>query len=68
MRLFNLVRVVDVSGVSGTGKVAQGVQFDDGCCAMRWLTNPASTAFYASIEDLVVIHGHADTTKVVWAD
>ena len=66
MRGFYLVRDVDVSGVSGTGKIAQGVQFDDGTCAMRWLTGTASTAIYSSIDDLVIIHGHNGASKVEW--
>ncbi len=66
MNLFNLVRETDVSGVSGTGVVAEGVQFSDGTCAMRWRTNLASTAVYFSIQDLETIHGHEGATKVVF--
>jgi len=66
MRTFYLVRDVDVSGVSGTGKPAQGVEFDDGTCAMRWLTPTPSTGFYDSIEDLIFIHGHNGATRVEW--
>lgn len=66
MRLFVLVRLEDESGVSGTGRVAQGVVFDDGTCAMRWLTSKASTAIYHSIRDLEDIHGHGGKTKVVY--
>lgn len=64
MRVFNLVRNQDVSGVSGTGVVAQGVEFDDGTCAMRWLTGTASTAVYASLQDVETIHGHGGATQV----
>jgi hypothetical protein len=35
MRLFLLIRNEDVSGVSGTGIVAEGVEFSDGTVAMR---------------------------------
>lgn len=66
MRKFNLVRTEDASGVSGTGVVAEGVQFASGRVAMRWLTATASTAFYASIEDVVTIHGHEGRTTVRW--
>lgn len=68
MRRFNLVRNEDESGVSGTGTVAQGVQFSDGTCAMRWLTETASTAVYDSIADLEKIHGHGGKTVVEWID
>lgn len=68
MRNFNLVRHEDESGVSGVGNVAQGVEFNDGTCAMRWLTETPSTAVYASITDLEAIHGHGGKTVVVWTD
>lgn len=65
MRQFYLERNEDESGISGTGIVAQGIVFDDGTCAMRWLTNTSPTAIYASISDLEMIHGHNGKTKVV---
>ncbi|QIQ62971.1 hypothetical protein SEA_MOAB_86 [Streptomyces phage Moab] len=68
MRRFNLVRNEDETGVSGTGTVAQGIQFDDGTCAMRWLTAKASVAFYDSIQDLEEIHGHGGKTVIEWID
>lgn len=68
MRRFNLVRNEDESGVSGTGIVAQGIQFDNGRCAMAWLTSVSSIAVYDSIEDLVKIHGHNGKTVVGWID
>ncbi len=68
MRRFNLVRNEDESGVSGTGTVAQGIQFDNGRCAMAWLTSVSSIAVYDSIEDLVKIHGHGGKTVIEWID
>lgn len=68
MRRFELHRFEDASGVSGTGVVAQGVQFDDGTCALRWLSQYASTAVYANVRDLELIHGHQGRTRLVWVD
>lgn len=68
MRRFNLVRNEDETGVSGTGIVAQGVQFDNGRCAMAWMTSVSSIAVYDSIEDLVKIHGHNGKTVIGWID
>lgn len=68
VRRFQLERDEDASGVSGTGVVAQGVQFDDGSCAMRWLTATSSTAMYASAGDVETIHGHEGRTRLVWLD
>lgn len=64
-RLFTLERDVDESGVSGVGVVAEGVEFSDGTCAMRWLTKVTSVAVYASMDDLLSIHGHGGKTRVV---
>lgn len=66
MRLFLLIRNEDVSGVSGTGIVAEGVEFSDGTVAMRWLRRPFSVAFYGSIRDVLAIHGHGGRTQVKW--
>lgn len=68
MRRFELHRDVDESGVSGIGVVAEGVQFSDGRCAMRWLTETASTGLYDSISDVQTIHGHGGLTQIVWID
>ena len=65
MRLFELRRNVDESGVSGTGIVAQGVVFDTGKCVLTWLTEYRSTTVYDSIYDVMAIHGHGGATKVV---
>lgn len=66
MRTFELHRDVDASGVSGEGLVAEGVRFTDGTCALRWLTDTASTAIYDSAADLIAIHGHNGATRMVW--
>lgn len=65
MRTFELHRIEDESGVSGTGIVAEGVEFDDGSCALRWKTEHKSTAVYESMRTLEKIHGHNGKTKVV---
>jgi len=69
-RRFELHRDEDVSGVSGTGVVAEGVEFRDGVVAFRWLTEwPTSVVFHdrgaAAVEH---VHGHNGRTRVVWLD
>jgi len=66
MKLFELHRTEDINHTSGTGIVAQGVQFDNGYCALTWLTPYTSVAMYHSIDVLERIHGHEGKTKVVW--
>lgn len=68
MRLFHLVRMVDVSGVSGTGVVAEGVEFTNGWCALHWLTDYTSVCFYPSLEELIAIHSHNGSTYVRYDD
>lgn len=70
MRTFYLYRAEDVSGVSGTGKVAEGVQFSDGTVALRWLSNdPTSVVFHDNgIESVEAIHGHNGKTQIIWED
>ena len=65
-RLFELQRDVDETGVSGVGVVAHGIVFPDGSVAMRWATGTASTAVYASIEDVEAIHGHGGKTRAIF--
>jgi hypothetical protein len=68
MRQFELWRSVDESGVSGTGKVAHGVEFEDNQCVMFWLTATASLGIYKDAELLIKIHGHNGATVLRWID
>jgi hypothetical protein len=68
IRRFELHRDVDHTGVSGTGVVAEGTQFSDGTCALRWRSENASTAVWADIAHLVQVHGHGGATRVVFLD
>ncbi len=67
-RAFVLERITDVSGVSGTGIVAHGVEFPDGCVALRWVgSNPTSVVFHDNgIASVQAIHGHGGKTQIVW--
>jgi hypothetical protein len=66
MRNFELIRLTDISAVSGTGTVAEGVEFNDGTVAMRWICDNRSTAIYNDIGSLKAIHGHNGATEVSW--
>ncbi len=67
-RRFRLIRHHDVSGVSGTGPVAEGVQFTDGAVALRWYGDYPTTTVWDSIESVIAIHGHHGATEVEWYD
>ena len=66
MRTFTLVRAEDVSGVSGTGVIAEGVQFHDGQCVLSWFGRHHTLEIAPCLEDVVAIHGHEGRTQVVW--
>ncbi len=61
---FDLVRLVDETGVSGTGNVAEGCVFGDGTTVMRWLTDHRSTTIYESAREVLAIHGHNGKTEL----
>jgi len=67
-RRFHLQRDTDVSGISGTGVVADGVRFPDGVCVIRWRGDRQSTVVWPSVEDVEAIHGHGGATRIVWDD
>lgn len=64
--MFYLMRRQDHSGVSGTGVVAEGIEFTNGKVAMAWLTDTSSICVYDSMEDLVIVHGHGGSSEVIY--
>lgn len=66
MRTFRLLRKEDQGGVSGTGYVAEGVEFENGRCCLAWLTQHTSVAIYDDIVTLEKIHGHGGKTVIEW--
>jgi len=65
-RLFMLVRAEDVSGTSGLGVVAEGVEFSEGTCVLHWLSQMHSIEICANLHVVEQIHGHEGRTKVVF--
>lgn len=68
MRPFHLLRLEDDSGVSGTGIVAEGVEFTNGKVVINWLTKHRSMTIYENIKEAEAIHGHGGKTRVVYHD
>lgn len=77
--IFTLVRDEDVTGLSGTGAVGDGVVFPDGTTAMRWRELPtdhpnyirgvrATTVVYPNVDAVYALHGHSGATRIVWKD
>lgn len=71
MRSFTLDRGHDESGVSGVGVVLEGVEFSDGRCSGRWMTDTSSSVQWDSFEDFWAIHvaSHpSNQSRVVFSD
>jgi len=78
-RRFEVVRTQDVTGVSGTGVVAEGVEFTDGTTVVRWCELPedspnyqrgvrATTVIFPEVSAVEALHGHNGATTLVWLD
>lgn len=78
-RRFFVERTTDVTGISGTGTVAEGVAFSDGTAVLRWCELPedhpnyrrgvrATTVVHESVEAVEALHGHNGMTYVNWID
>lgn len=69
---FRLRRHSDVTGVSGTGDIAEGAHFSDGSAVLCWKPQPergvdkSSIALWPDIPNLLGIHGHDGKTEIVW--
>ncbi|MFE3657241.1 hypothetical protein [Streptomyces sp. NPDC059165] len=65
---FVLVRDTDVSGVSGTGVIANGIQWPDGQAVIHWTGSPypTTTPHPGGMESVTAVHGHGGATRVVW--
>jgi hypothetical protein len=67
MRTFKLIRLEDVSGVSGTGTVAEGACFHDGQCVVSWFGEHHTMEIAPNIETVMAIHGHNGKTILEWS-
>lgn len=73
-RRFLLIRDTDVSGVSGTGIVAEGIRFSDERVVLNWFFSSneemghAGLAIYDNVRDCLKVHGHNGSTRIEWQD
>lgn len=68
MRRFVLERAVDATGTSGTGVVAEGVEFSNGQVCIHWISQLESVNVYANAKVLTALHGHGGNTSIRWID
>lgn len=62
--VFRINRRVDISGVSGTGVVAFGTEYPNGKVTLSWNTKFKSVAVYDSMQDVIEIHCHGDSSVI----
>ncbi|MEW6584798.1 MAG: hypothetical protein AB1442_04200 [Nitrospirota bacterium] len=67
-RRFELIRHEDQTGISGVGKIAEGVKFSTGKCVIAWITAIPSITVYDSVDQIITVHGHDGTTELRWID
>jgi hypothetical protein len=65
LRAGYVERAEDESGVSGTGRVAEWVEYTDGVVVVRWLSNLASTNVHPNMKAAEMVHGHQGKTNFV---
>lgn len=65
-RTFYLQRNEDWNGISGTGIVAVGFEFE-GMAVLQWKGKNGSTFWYESVEAVEQVHGHEGRTLVLRA-
>jgi len=68
MRTFHVYRDEDVSGVSGTGVIAEGVLFSNGKVFVNWLSMHKVVEMADSVAEWLAVHGHDGKTRIVWDD
>lgn len=66
--LFILRRYEDPSGVSGTGIVCSGVEFEDGDTVTHWPGKTPSTVIWKDIRHVEEVHGHGGKTVVEYQE
>ena len=65
MKEYLLRRLEDISGSSGTGDVAEIVQFENGMVVLAWMVDCKTLGIYHSLDEVIQIHGHEGRTLVV---
>ena len=69
---FKLVRTTDITGISGIGEIAVGVQWPDQSATLFWLKTETN-GYYKSLAQLQQIHCYNDASgqpnaRVEWID
>ena len=66
LRVFQLQRDEDISGVSGVGRVAVGVVFPSGKVVLEWMGADSTFEIFDKLDHVERIHGHGGKTRIVF--
>lgn len=61
---FYLLRKKDLSGLSGTGIVARGIELQSGRAVLEWLGKYKTITVFDNIQQIIDIHGHEGATEL----
>lgn len=65
---FYLKRNEDISGISGTGIVAEGTIFYNGKVALIWKSDTPCISIWDGIDHVMKVHGHNGKTEIIPAN
>ena len=70
MKIFSMVRNTDSTGISGTGRVLDGVIFDSGVTVVEWhgKSHVQSLGVYKTFEEFKFIHIDSHPENDTWID
>ena len=71
VKTFTIIREDDKSGVSGIGRVLNGVVFHDESCVICWCSEVSSIVNYNSFADFERVHitSHPENkSQIIWGD
>src|SRR5436190_7838384 len=70
LRRFYVLRLTDPTGVSGTGRIVEGVIFPDGKVVLKWRLPTSSLVLFDSFTEFqeVYLHKHHLCNTLVFVD
>ncbi len=70
IRRFILNRKIDQTGVSGTGRVCEGVVMPSGKVVVEWVSKIITTTVFESLHDFKLVHlkQHVGCADIIWID
>lgn len=68
IKRFRLYRNEDKIGISGTGLIADGVQFANGKVCVHWFGETQSIVVWDNIKDMEKVNCHNGSTRIIFLD